>query len=130
MLDMTSMSVLFFYTIWKVRWKRAQGRPSDRAFVHSPGVQDPKPIRLIRIAINDLNWRPSPLPHTDARRAGELDLPAGAFDGNARPALGNVRAMHAARAQYIGEYDQRVVAFERDEGGRLIQSLAKACLDS
>jgi hypothetical protein len=46
----------------------------------SAGVKDPKAIGLRRISINDLDWRPSPLPHTDAWRAGELDLPAAAFD--------------------------------------------------
>ncbi len=46
----------------------------------SAGVKDPKVIVLRRISINYLNWRPSPLPNANAWRAGELDLPAAAFD--------------------------------------------------
>jgi hypothetical protein len=39
-------------------------------------MKNPKAIWLRRIAINDLDWRPSPLPNADARRAGKPDLSA------------------------------------------------------
>ncbi|XXY36806.1 hypothetical protein WMF04_39675 [Sorangium sp. So ce260] len=84
----------------------------------SAGVKDPKAIGLRRISINDLDWRPSPLPNADAWRAGELDLPAGAFDGDARPGFGGARPVRAVRTQHIGEDGDRVVALEGDEGGR------------
>jgi hypothetical protein len=45
-------------------------------------VQDQEAVEFCRIPINDLDWRPGPLPNADAWRAGELDLPAGALDGN------------------------------------------------
>jgi hypothetical protein len=80
-------------------------------------VKDPKAIGLRRISINDLDWRPSPLPNADAWRAGELDLPAGTFDCNARPGFGDARPVRAVRTQHIGEDDDRVVALEGDEGG-------------
>ena len=73
----------------------------------SAGVKDPKAIGLRRISINDLDWRPSPLPNADAWRAGELDLPAGAFDCNARPGFGSARPVRAVRAQHIGEDGDR-----------------------
>jgi GntR family transcriptional regulator len=81
-------------------------------------VQDPKAIGFRRIPINDLDCRPGPLPDADAWRAGELDLPAGAFDRDARPGFGSARPVRAARAQHIGEDGDRVVALEGDEGGR------------
>jgi len=56
-----------------------------REWTMAAGVKDPKAIGFRRIPINDLDWRPSPLPNADARRAGELDLTPGAFDRNARP---------------------------------------------
>jgi len=84
----------------------------------SAGVEDPKAIGFRRISINDLDWRPSPLPNADAWRAGELDLPAGAFNCNARPGFGSARLVHAVRTQHIGEDSDRVVALESDEGGR------------
>ena len=61
----------------------------------SAGVKDPKAIGFRRISINDLDWRPSPLPNADAWRAGELDLPAGAFDCNARPGFGGALPVRA-----------------------------------
>jgi hypothetical protein len=84
----------------------------------SAGVKDPKAIGFRRISINDLDWRPSPLPNVDAWRAGELDLPAGAFDCNARPGFGSARPVRAVRTQHVGEDGDRVVALEGDEGGR------------
>src|SRR5215813_14752301 len=84
----------------------------------SADVEDPKAIGFRRISINDLDWRPSPLPNADAWRAGELDLPAGAFNCNARPGFGSGRPVHAVRTQNIGEDSDRVVALESDEGGR------------
>src|ERR1700694_4453405 len=54
----------------------------------SRGVDDPEAIGFRRISIYDLDWRPSPLPNADAWRAGELDLPAGGFAGDARPGFG------------------------------------------
>jgi hypothetical protein len=84
----------------------------------SAGVKDPKAIGFRRISINDLDWRPNPLPNADARRAGELDLPAGAFDVHARPGFGSARPVHTVRPQHIGEDGDRVVALEGDEGGR------------
>jgi hypothetical protein len=81
-------------------------------------VKDPKAIEFRRISINDLDWRPSPLPNVDAWRAGELDLSAGAFDCNARPGFGSARPVRAVRTQHIGEDGDRVVALEGDEGGR------------
>src|SRR5262245_59276937 len=84
----------------------------------SVGVEDPKAIGFRRISINDLDWRPSPLPNADAWRAGELDLPAGAFNSNARPGFGSARPVHTVRTQHIGEDGDCVVALEGDEGGR------------
>src|SRR5262245_45914367 len=84
----------------------------------SAGVEDPKAIGLRRISINNLDWRPSPLPNADAWRAGEPDLPAGAFNCSARPGFGSARPVHAVRTQHIGEDGDRVVALEGDEGGR------------
>ena len=81
-------------------------------------MKDPKAIGFRRISIYDLDRRPSPLPDADARHAGELDLPAGAFDCNARPGFGSARPVRTARTQRIGEDDDRVVALEGDEGGR------------
>src|SRR5262249_52993970 len=60
----------------------------------------------------------SPLPNADAWRAGELDLPAGAFNCNVRPGFGSARPVRAVRTQHIGEDGDRVVALEGDEGGR------------
>src|SRR5262249_8087880 len=84
----------------------------------SAGVEDPKAIRLHRISISDLDWRPSPLPNADAWRAVERDLPTGAFNCNVRPGFGSARPVHAVRTQHIGEDGDRVVALEGDEGGR------------
>jgi hypothetical protein len=84
----------------------------------SIGVKDPKAIGLRRISINDLEWRPSPLPNADAWRAGEPDLPAAAFNCNARPEFGIVCSVHAVRTQHLGEDGDRVIALEGDEGGR------------
>ena len=84
----------------------------------SAGVKDPKAIGFRRVPIDDLDRRPSPLPHADARRARELDLPAGAFDFDARPGFGNARPVRAVRTQHIGEDGDRVIALEGDEGGR------------
>src|SRR5262249_26072274 len=83
----------------------------------SAGVKDPKAIGFRWISINDLDWRPSPLPNADAWRAGELNLPAGAFDCNTRPGFGSARPVRAV-TQHIGENGDRVVALEGDEGGR------------
>ncbi|XXZ23330.1 hypothetical protein WME92_06595 [Sorangium sp. So ce307] len=96
----------------------------------SADVKDPKAIGLRRISIDDLDWRPSPLPNADAWRAVELDLPAGAFDCDARPGFGGARPVHAVRTQHIGEDGDRVVALEGDEGGRFGQPLAQGRLDS
>src|SRR5215813_1287535 len=90
----------------------------SRTSVLSAGVEDPKAIWLHRISISDLDWRPSPLPNADAWRAGELDLPAGAFNCNVRPGFGRARPVRAVRTQHIGEDGDRVVALEGDEGGR------------
>ncbi|CAM5315298.1 hypothetical protein SALBM311S_08868 [Streptomyces alboniger] len=83
-----------------------------------------------RISINDLDWRRGPLPHADAWQAGELDLPTGAFDWNARPELGSARLVRAVRTQHIGEDGDRVVALEGDEGGRFAEPLAEGRRDS
>jgi hypothetical protein len=96
----------------------------------SAGVKYPKAIGFRRISINDLDWRPSPLPNADAWRAGEPDLPAGAFDCHAWPGFGSARPVRAVRTQHIGEDGDRVVALEGDEGGRLGQPLAEGRLDS
>ena len=93
-------------------------------------MEDPEAIGFGRISINDLDWRPSPLPNADAWRAGELDLPAGAFDCDARPGFGSARPVHAVRTQHVGEDGDRVVALEGDEGGRLGEPLAEGRLDS
>ncbi len=95
----------------------------------SAGVKDPKAIGVRRIAIDDLDRRPGPLPHADARRAGEPDPPAGAFDGDARPGFGGARPVRAVRTQHIGEDGDRVVALEGDERGRFGQPLAEGRLD-
>ena len=90
---------------------------SDRHAL-SAGVEDPKAIWFRRISVNDLDWRPSPLPNADVWRAGELDLPAGAFNCDARPGFGNAFPVHTVRTQHLGEDGDRVVALEGDEGGR------------
>ena len=92
-------------------------------------AEDPKAIGLCGIAINDLDWRPSPLPNADAWRAREADLPAGAFDRNARPGLGNARPVRTVQTQHVGEDRDRVVALEGDEGRRLAQPLEQSRLD-
>src|SRR5437762_12984667 len=96
----------------------------------SAAVKDPKVIGLRRISINDLDRRPSPLPNADAGRTGEPDLPAGAFDCNARPESGNARPVCAGRTQHIGEDGDGVVALEGDEGRRLGQPPAEGRLGS
>src|SRR5215212_6225505 len=96
----------------------------------SAGVKDSEAIGSRRISINDLDRRPRPLPNADARRAGEADLPAGAFDGDARPGFGDARPVRAARTQHIGEDGDRVVALEGNEGRRFGQPLAQRRPDS
>src|SRR5688572_31788644 len=91
----------------------------------SVGVEGPKAIGFSRISINDLDWRPSPLPYADAWCAGELDLSAGTFDCNARPGFGNACPVRAVRTQYIGEDGDRVVSLEGDERGRFGQPLTQ-----
>src|ERR1700738_3246818 len=82
----------------------------------SGGVEDPEAIGSRRISIYDLDWRPSPLPNADAWRAGELDLPAGAFEADARPGFGDACPAGAVKSQQLGEDDDRVVTLEGDEG--------------
>ena len=82
-------------------------------------MKDPEAIRFRRISINDLDRRPSPLPNADAWHAAELDLPAGAVDGNARPGLGDACPVCAVESQQLGEDGDRVIALEGDEGGRV-----------
>jgi hypothetical protein len=76
---------------WQITTNRT---PSDyvealhicsRSLMLSGGVEDSEAVGFCRIPIHDLGWRPSPLPNADAGRARKLDLPAGAFDCNARP---------------------------------------------
>src|SRR5262245_11372246 len=92
--------------------------PPSNLGVLSADAEDPKAIGFRRSSINDLDWRPSPLPSADAWRAGEPNLAAGAFNCNARPGFGSARPVHAVRTQHIGEHGDRVVALEGDEGGR------------
>src|SRR5712691_8696209 len=76
------------------------------------GVEGPEAIGFGRISIHDLDWCPSPLPDADAWCAGELDLPAGAFDRDARPGFGGACPVRAVRTQHVGEDGDRVVALE------------------
>src|ERR1700722_9026876 len=109
------------------RPRDARARP-PRA--RSAGVQDPEATGFRRIPVDDLDWRARPLPDADAGQAGELNLPAGAFDGDARPGSGPAYPVRAGRTQQVGKDGDRVVALEGDEGGRLGQPPAKGCLDS
>lgn len=93
-------------------------------------MEDPEATGFDRISIDDLDRRPNPLPNADARRAGELDLPAGAFDGSTRPEFGDARPVRTARTQRIGKDGDRVVALEGDEGRRFGQALAEGRLDA
>jgi hypothetical protein len=68
-------------------------------------VQDAKAIGFRRISIYDLDGRPSPLPHADAWRAGELDLPVRAFDCNARSGFGNALPVRAVGTPPISDSD-------------------------
>ena len=80
-------------------------------------MKDPKAIGFRRISINDLDYA-SIMPNADAWHAGELDLPAGAFDCNALPGFGSACPVRAVRTQQVGEDGDCVVALEGDEGGR------------
>src|ERR671925_773103 len=104
------------------------GSRSRRAL--SGGVKDPEAAGLRRIASYDLDRRPSPLPNADSRRAAELDLPAGAFDGNARPGLGDTCPVCAVESQQLGEDGDCVVTLEGHEGGRLSEHLTEGCPDA
>src|SRR5215469_4870153 len=82
----------------------------------SAGVKDPEAAGYCRVPVSDLDWCPGPLPHGDARGAGEPDLPAGALDRDARPESWRACSARLARTQHIGEDGDRVVALEGDEG--------------
>jgi hypothetical protein len=58
-------------------WHRAVTAPVLSVGFSAIGVKDLEAIGFRRIASYDLDWRPSPLPDADSRRAAELDLPAG-----------------------------------------------------
>ena len=61
------------------------------ACVLSQLAKDPEATGFGPISVDDLGWRPGPLPDADAGPAGELDLPAGSFEGDARPGSGDAR---------------------------------------
>jgi len=106
-------------SIGPVQVDASRSSVSDAAYrALSGGVKDPEATGFGRIASHDLDWRPSPLPNADSRRAAELDLPAAAFDGNARPGLGDTCPVCAVESQQLGEHGNRVVTLEGHEGGR------------
>src|SRR4051794_40558159 len=94
------------------------------------GVEGAEAVGCGRISIDDFDGRPSPLPHVGVRRAGEPDLPAGAFDSDARPGLGDARAVRAVRTKDLSEHGDGVITLEGDEGGRPGQPLAQGGLDA
>lgn len=96
----------------------------------SPGVQDTEAAGLQRIARDDLDWGPSPLPHADAPRAAKLDRSAGTLDGHAGPCLGDARPVGATVSQKLGEDSHRVVTLERHERGRIREHITDGCRDS
>lgn len=96
----------------------------------SRGVKDTEVTGFLGVASYDLDWGPSPLPNADSRRAAELDLPAGPFDGYVRPGVGDARRVCAAVSQQLGEDDDRVVALEGHEGRRFSEHLTEGRLDS
>jgi hypothetical protein len=96
--------------------------------VLSGGVEDLEAIGFCRIASCNLDWRPSPLPYADARRAGQLDLSAGAFEGNLWPGFGKAPPVRAVCAQHVGDDGDRVTALKGHEGGRFRQPLAEGRL--
>ena len=98
--------------------------------VRSAGVKDPKAIGLRRIPIDDLDWRPSPLPDADTWCAAELDQSAGTFDCNVGPGFSDARPDRAMQTQHIGEDGDGVVSLEGDKGRRLGQALAQGCFDA
>src|ERR1700720_555928 len=59
----------------------------------------PEAVGIGWVSIDHLNRRPSPLPNTDVRRAGKLDLPASAFDDNVRQCLGYARPVGTVSTQ-------------------------------
>jgi len=106
----------------------ADEQRGSRAF--SRGAQDTEATGLPGIASCDLDGRPGPLPDADARYPGEPDLPASTFDCNARPGTCDARPVPAVRTQHPGEDHDRVVALERDEGGRFAEPFTQGCPDS
>jgi hypothetical protein len=65
----------------------------------SRGVEDAEATGGLRIAGHHLDWGPGPLPDVDLRRAGELNLPAGALDHDAGPSSGDARAVRAVDSE-------------------------------
>jgi hypothetical protein len=55
---------------------RTKGAAGAKCAV-SGGVKDPEAVGFRRIAIYDLDWRPSPLPDADAGDAGDWICPRG-----------------------------------------------------
>ena len=94
------------------------------------GVQDLEAIVPRRIARDDLDRRPGPLPDGAAGRTREPDPPAGALDRYARPAAGDARRPGPVGAHQLGDGRDRVVALEGDEAGRLAQPLFEGGLDA
>ena len=98
--------------------------------LYSRGAKDTEVTGFLGVASYYLDWGPSPLPNADPRRAAELDLPAGPFDGYVRPGVGDARRICAAVSQQLGENDNRVVALEGHERGRFSEHPTEGRLDS
>ena len=93
------------------------------------GVPDPEAVGVGRVAVDDLDRGPRPLPPPDARGLGEPDRPAGAVDREAGPGRDDLLGLRAVGAQHVGEDGDGVVALEGDEGRWLGQPLAQLRLD-